>query len=137
LLELIQTKKAYYCFCTKEELEEEKRIASEKGDAYKYSGKCAKLSADEVVEKLKNNTPYVVRLKMPNKEVVFNDLIRGEVKNDLSLMGDIIIAKSVYEPLYNFAVVVDDYLMKISHVIRGEDHITNTAKQLAIYDAFG
>ena len=88
-------------------------------------------------EKLKNKTPYVIRLKMPEKEIIISDLIRGKVKFNTKLIGDFIIAKGLRNPLYNFSVVVDDYEMHINYVIRGEEHLPNTPRQIAIYEAFG
>lgn len=137
LKELINKGFAYYCFCTPEELEIKRQEMMSRGVTPIYDGACRNLSAKEVEEKLKKGTPFVIRLKMPSKEFIVNDLIRGRVKFDGKLIGDFIIAKDLQNPLYNFSVVVDDYEMKITHVIRGEEHLPNTPKQLAIYEAFG
>jgi len=102
-----------------------------------YSGKCSHLSKQETDERLKNNTPSIIRFRMPEELISFNDLIRGKLSFDTKLIGDITIAKNLTTPLYNFAVVIDDELMKISHVIRGEDHISNTPKQIALQKALG
>lgn len=137
LEKLLNEGKAYYCFCTSEELEAQKEEAIARGIAPKYLGKCRKLTKEEVDAYLKQKKPHVIRLKMPTKIVEFEDVIRGNMKFDLNLIGDIVIAKSLTEPLYNFAVVIDDYLMKITHVIRGEDHISNTPKQITIQEELG
>jgi glutamyl-tRNA synthetase len=102
-----------------------------------YDGHCRNFSAEEVQKKLKNKESFVIRLKMPEKKFIFNDVIRGKVEFDGSLIGDQVIAKSFRLPLYNFTVVIDDHNMQITHVIRGEDHISNTPKQIALYEALG
>ncbi len=135
LKQLIKEGKAYYCFCTQEELEIKKQEMITRGESPKYDGHCCNLNSEEVEEKLKNKTPFVIRIKTPDKKVSFTDMIRGRVEFDLSLFGDQVIAKNLKEPLYNFAVVVDDHHMKITHVIRGEDHLSNTPKQIVLYEA--
>jgi len=137
LRQLLEEGKAYYCFCSPEEIEAQKEEMIARGVPPKYSGKCRDLSKDVVEAYLKEGKPTTIRIKMPNKVIKFEDIIRKEVEFDLSLVGDIVIAKSLKEPLYNFAVVIDDYLMKITHVIRGEDHISNTPKQIAVQEALG
>lgn len=134
--QLLKEKKAYYCFCSKEELEAERQAQLTQGLPPKYSGRCRNLPEEESAGKRKTQSS-VIRFLMPDTEVVFNDLIRGEVKFNSSLFGDIVIAKDTKTPLYNFAVVVDDETMKISHVIRGEDHIPNTPKQILMQKALG
>lgn len=128
---LLQENKAYYCFCTKEELEEEKEAMLSQGLPPKYSGKCRHNKNPDL------SRPSVIRFRMPDTEVVFHDLIRGKVKFNTGLIGDIVIAKELRAPLYNLAVVIDDFEMKISHVIRGEDHISNTPKQIMLQNALG
>jgi len=137
LRQLLKEEKAYYCFCSPEEIEAQKEEMIARGVPPKYSGKCRDLSESTVKTYLAEGKPSVIRIKMPNKTIKFQDIIREEVEFDLSLIGDIVIAKSFKEPLYNFAVVIDDYLMKITHVIRGEDHISNTPKQITIQEALG
>ena len=137
LRQLLEEEKAYYCFCSSEEIEAQKEEMIARGVPPKYSGKCRDLSKSTVETSLKEGKQATIRIKMPNKVIKFDDIIRGEVEFDLSLIGDIVIAKSLKEPLYNLAVVIDDYLMKITHVIRGEDHISNTPKQIAIQEALG
>jgi len=137
LEQLLKKGKAYYCFCTPEELEAQRADMVSRGLPPKYSEKCRDLPENVVKKNLANKKPAVIRIKMPSKSIKFIDLIRGEVEFNLDLIGDTVIAKSLNEPLYNFAVVIDDYLMKITHVIRGEDHISNTPKQITIQEALG
>ena len=135
LQKLLDDDKAYYCFCSKEELEAQKQYQMSIGQPPRYDGKCSELSKKEVEENIKKDKESVIRFRVPPKKVKFDDLIRGEIEIDTSLMGDIVIAKDLKNPLYNFAVVVDDHEMQISHVIRGEDHISNTPKQILLYEA--
>ncbi len=137
LEKLIDEGKAYYCFCPQEEIKAHKEYLMSIGQPSVYSGKCRKLSPEEVEENIKKGKSYVIRLKTSQKEVVFKDMLRGEIKYHTSNFGDFVIAKDLESPLYNFAVVVDDQEMKISHVIRGEDHIPNTSKQIIIAESLG
>ncbi len=134
LKKLLDDKKAYYCFCSEEELETERQAQLAQGLPPKYGNRCRNLSAEEIKSLLLSKSA-VIRFKLPENEVSFTDLIRGKISFDLSLMGDIVIAKSLKEPLYNFAVVIDDYETQITHIIRGEDHLPNTPKQWAIAEA--
>ena len=134
---LIDKGLAYYCFCSPEELEAKKEDMMSRGEVPRYDGHCSNLSQDEIKKKLKNKTPFVIRLKMPEKIMTVYDLIRGKVDFDTKLIGDFIIAKNFQSPLYNFSVVIDDHEMQITHVIRGEEHLSNTPKQIAIYEALG
>lgn len=133
---LLEESKAYFCFCTPEELEAERQAQLSQGIQPKYSGRCGTIPRDIAAERVKSEK-HVIRFRMPSHTVSFTDLIRGKVTFDLDLIGDIIIAKGLKEPLYNFAVVVDDEEMEITHVIRGEDHISNTPKQVAMQGALG
>lgn len=135
LKQLLDENKAYYCFCSEDELEAMRQEQMSRGVAPHYNGKCVNLSKEEITKFLEKKKPSVIRFKIPNKKIKFTDLIRGEVEFDAGLMGDIIIAKDLKTPLYNFAVVVDDYEMQISHIIRGEDHISNTPKQILMQEA--
>jgi nondiscriminating glutamyl-tRNA synthetase len=137
LEKLLKENKAYYCFCSEEELKAHKKYQLSIGEAPHYSGKCSNLSKDTVEKYLKEKKDFVIRFRMPMKKVKFEDLVRGQLEFDSSLIGDIVIAKDLEMPLYNFACVVDDFEMKISHVIRGEDHISNTPKQILIQEALG
>lgn len=137
LEKLLAEHKAYYCFCTKDELDAQRQSQEAAGQAPKYSGKCRSVTDAEAQRRRAAGEACVIRLKIAPEKIRFTDLIRGQLEFDNALSGDIVIAKSLTEPLYNFAVVVDDADMQISHVIRGEDHIANTPKQIAISDALG
>lgn len=137
LKQLLEEKKAYYCFCTEEELEAKRQDQMGRGLVPKYDGKCSDLSADEVNKNLKENKKFVIRLRIPEKKIVFEDIIRDKIEVDSSMIGDFVIAKSFLAPLFYLAGVIDDYEMKISHVIRGEEHISNTPKQILIQEALG
>lgn len=137
---LLETGAAYECFCTPEELEVEKEEAQKNKVAHVYSGKCKHLTEEQKAALRAEGRKPAIRFSVggnSNKELVFKDLVKGELKFDTSLIGDFVIMKSNGTPTYNFAVVVDDLLMKITHVIRGEDHISNTPKQILIYEALG
>jgi nondiscriminating glutamyl-tRNA synthetase len=130
---------AYYAFETAEELDQERLEAEAKGVPYVYSRKSLALSPEEVRQKLASGIPSVIRFRIPDHRgaVITNDLIRGSVSFEADLLGDFVILKSDGAPTYNFAVVVDDVAMKITHVIRGEDHISNTPRQILVYEALG
>ncbi len=136
---LLEEEKAYKCFCTSEELEEEATRQKEAGQIPKYQGKCRHLLKEEIEEKEKSGIDYTIRFKVENDiDIKWDDIVKGNVlfnSNDVS--GDFNIVKRDGIPTYNFAVVIDDHLMEISHVLRGEDHISNTPKQIMIYNALG
>lgn len=132
LKELLDKGEAYYCYCTKEDIEAQKQALVSQGLPPKYNGHCRNLKEPPVGKK-----PEVIRFQVPEVKVEFSDLIRGKVIFDAALFGDMIIAKDLDNPLYNFAVVVDDALMQITHVIRGEDHVSNTPKQILMQRALG
>jgi nondiscriminating glutamyl-tRNA synthetase len=127
---LIAEGKAYRCYCTPEELEEERRQAQREKRAYKYSRRC-------LTNPPEGRSVFAVRFKVPGGEVAFRDMVRGEMRFDADLIGDFIIIKSDSYPTYQFASPVDDALMKITHVIRGEEHLSNTPYQLLLVDALG
>jgi nondiscriminating glutamyl-tRNA synthetase len=134
--ELLASGKAYYCFCSDEELEQERQEALAKGELVRYSGKCRSLTAAQIQEKLDAGEKPGIRLRVPAHQIlVVNDKVRGKVNFDTETMGDFIIVKSDNIPTYNFAVVIDDVLMGVTHVIRAEEHLSNTPRQLLIYDA--
>jgi len=137
LKKLLKEGKAYYCFCTEDELEAKRQEQMSRGLPARYNGKCAKLSPKEVEENLAQGKRFIIRFKVPPKKVEFNDLVRGKIKFDTKLSGDVTIAKDLFSPLYNFAVVVDDFEMKISHIIRGEDLLPNTPIQILLQKALG
>lgn len=130
---------AYKCFCTAEELEAERETQKASGIAApQYSGTCRNLTSEEVAEKEAAGMPYTLRMKVPaDVTYEFEDLVRGPISFESKDVGDWVLVKTNGIPTYNFAVVIDDYLMKISHVFRGEEHLSNTPKQMMIFDAFG
>ncbi len=137
--ELIKKGHAYYCFCSPERLaalrEEQSRL---KVPQIKYDKHCLKLNPQEVKNKIENGELYVIRLNVPpNQTVKFHDLIRGEVEFDTNIIDDQILIKSDGYPTYHLANVVDDHLMKISHVIRGEEWLSSTPKHVLLYEYFG
>ncbi|MFH1563697.1 MAG: glutamate--tRNA ligase [Nitrospirota bacterium] len=140
---LLQEDKAYYCYCTPEELKSQRKKALEFSDDMPlYDGKCKNLSLAqrqeyESVESRFVGRPPVVRFKVLPGITTVNDLIRGDLTFDNGLLGDFIIFKSDGMPTYNFACIIDDALMEITHVIRGEDHISNTPRQILLYQALG
>lgn len=137
-LDRLKEKKAVYpCFCSDEDLSEKKKRAEAMGLPSVYDGKCRNLNASEVETKTKSGIPFTWRFKAENKTVSWDDLVRGLVKFDTKLVGDFVIVKSDGYPTYNFAVVVDDAEMKISHVLRGDDHISNTPRQILLYESLG
>lgn len=136
---LLNNGNAYYCFCTPERLQKlREEQEKQKLPQAKYDKHCLNLSIEEVNNNLNNNIPYVIRLNVkPDYKVVFNDLIREQVEFDTNNIDDQVLIKSDGYPTYHLANVVDDYLMKISHVIRGEEWLSSTPKHIILYDAFG
>ena len=137
LEKLLDENKAYYCFCTEEELENKRQEQMSRGLAPKYDGACAHLSKEIIEKNLSEKKSSVIRFRVESKKVKFHDLIRDDVEFDAGLLGDVVIAKDLESPLYHFTVVVDDFLMQISHVIRGEDHISNTPRQILLQESLG
>ncbi|HJT23192.1 MAG TPA: glutamate--tRNA ligase [bacterium] len=137
LKKLLSLGNAYPCFCTYKELEAERLAAQETGKNYRYSGKCRNLTASDAEAKRKSGATYSVRLKVPEGVTTFPDIVRGTVTVEHAEIDDFILVRSGGEPTYNFVAAVDDALMQISHVIRGDDHLSNTPKQILIYQALG
>ncbi len=133
---LLTEQKAYLCFCTKEELAERRKHPLEIGFLPGYDGKCKHLTKEKISVLERTQKPSI-RFSVPEKKIVFSDLIRGNLEFKSPTISDFIIVRSDGIPTYNFACVIDDSLMEISHVIRGEDHISNTPKQILLYSAFG
>ncbi len=135
---LLQEGKAYYCFCSSEMLTGMREEQKKQGKDPKYDGRCKLLLPDEVGHRIAEGQPHVIRFKMPQEgETVVHDIVRGDVTFNNTQLDDFVIIKSDGYPTYNFAVTVDDALMKISHVIRGEDHLSNTPKQIRLYHELG
>lgn len=134
---LVEKNKAYCCFCKEEELEKQRSIADERKKPFLYNGKCSKLSKEEVAEKIKNGEKYVIRQKMPKEGITkIEDLIHGTICINNEILDDHILLKSDGFPTYNYANVVDDHLMQISHVVRGHEYLDQTAKYNLLYDAY-
>jgi len=135
--ELVRRGVAYPCFCTPEELKGKRELALRTTGEYKYDRKCYNLSRNEVEEKLKKDIPRVIRFHVPEGETTFIDGIRDRVTVQNQEIDDFIILRSDNTPVYQIAVVIDDHDMGITHVIRGDDHLSNTPKQILIYQAMG
>jgi nondiscriminating glutamyl-tRNA synthetase len=134
---LIQEQKAYYCFCTREELEGEREQALAEQRLPIYSGKCRRLDPADGSRRRAAGEPAAIRLKIPEHPIKFHDIVRGDVEFSNEVVSDPIIVRSSGMPVYNYVVVIDDAAMKITHVIRGDDHLSNTPKQVALYEALG
>jgi nondiscriminating glutamyl-tRNA synthetase len=135
---LLAEGKGYYCFCSPETLEAHRKAQLAAGLPPKYAGTCRHISADEAARRKAAGEAPVVRLKVPEgRSVTFNDVVRGEVTFHTDVIGDPVLVRSDGIPAYNFAVVIDDALMAVTHVIRGEDHISNTPRQILLYEAYG
>ncbi len=136
--ELVAQDKAYYCFCTKERLEQVREEQKANKQPPKYDKHCRKLTAQEVATKKAAGESYVIRLKVPeNKPVVVDDLLRGEIVINSDQVDDQVLLKSDGYPTYHLAVVIDDHLMKITHIMRGEEWISSAPKHVLLYEAFG
>jgi nondiscriminating glutamyl-tRNA synthetase len=133
---LIEEGKAYYCFCTDEELEKRRQEALSRGESPHYDGKCRNISKNEALERIKNGEKAVIRFKVLEEDIEFKDIVRGELKFEYGVVGDFIIMRSNGMPTYNFAVVIDDMSMKVTHIFRGEEHLSNTPRQIMLYKAF-
>ncbi len=136
--ELLEKGLAYYCYCTEQELEQEREEQMARGETPRYSGRHRDLTGEQRQSFEAEGRVPSIRFRVPEgKRYTFNDMVKGEISFDTAEMGDFVIVKKDGIPTYNFAVVIDDYKMKISHVLRGEDHISNTPRQLMIYEALG
>ena len=138
-VELMSRGQAYHCFCSEEQLEMDRYQALRNMQPPKYVGRCRNLTADQARRRIEAGEAAVIRFRVPDgsREIAFDDLVRGRVSFMTDVIGDFVLVRSGGVPAYNFAVVIDDALMQISHVIRGEDHISNTPRQLLLYEAFG
>lgn len=129
---------AYRCYCTEEELEKEREEQMARGETPRYSGKCRHLTPEQLAAYDAEGRQYSIRFRVPEgRTFTFDDLVKGPISFESDVSGDFVIVKKDGIPTYNFAVVLDDHLMNITHVLRGEDHVSNTPRQLMIYDAFG
>lgn len=136
--ELIEKGYAYYCFCSKERLDNIKAQQKADGKIPRYDGLCRGVSVQQAKERIKNGEKYVIRLKLPaNRDIVFEDLIKGKITINTNDMDDQVLIKEDGFPTYHFAVVIDDHLMKITHIVRGDEWISSTPKHVFMYEAFG
>ncbi|BBB91327.1 MAG TPA: glutamate--tRNA ligase [Methylomusa anaerophila] len=135
---LLESGQAFHCYCSEEELEAERQEQMDKGETPRYMGRCRNLSPEDKQRLAAEGRKPTVRFKVPeNKQIVFKDLVRDTVSFDSNGIGDFVIVKSDGIPVYNYAVVLDDALMRISHVIRAEEHLSNTPRQILLYEALG
>ena len=136
--QLVEAGKAYYCFCTKEELDSRRGAAEAEGAVWKYDKHCASLSREEVQRRLAAGEPYVIRQNVPTAgEASFDDVIYGHIAVDCAELDDMVLIKADGMPTYNFANVVDDHTMGITHVMRGNEYLASTPKYNLLYEAFG
>ena len=135
---LLAEGKAYYCYCTDEELEEERQSLIKEGKMPRYMGKCRHLTEEQIAQFKAEGRKPTVRFRVPaDQQILVRDMVRGDVVFDSNNIGDFVIVKSDGIPTYNYAVVIDDALMHITHVIRAEEHLSNTPRQCLVYDALG
>jgi glutamyl-tRNA synthetase/nondiscriminating glutamyl-tRNA synthetase len=134
---LLAERKAYLCFCTAEQLEAQRQKAMAEGGQPIYPGTCRALDPAEATRRRTAGEPAAIRLQIPERPIRFHDLVRGDVEFASEVVSDPIILRSNGMPVYNYTVVIDDAAMEITHVIRGDDHLSNTPKQVALYEALG
>lgn len=136
--QLVEKGAAYYCFCTKDELEQRREAAEARGEVFKYDKHCLKLSKEEVQAKLDAGVPYVIRLNCPTTgESTYDDVVFGHISFPNDTLDDMVLIKADGMPTYNFANVIDDHLMGITHVMRGMEYLSSTPKYNLLYNAFG
>jgi len=134
---LLNERKAYLCFCSEEDLQRERDKAQAEGGQPIYSGKCRSIDPEEARRQRSAGVPCAIRLQIPEHPIRFHDIVHGDVEFSNEVISDPIVLRSNGMPVYNYVVVIDDGLMKITHVIRGDDHLSNTPKQVALYQALG
>jgi glutamyl-tRNA synthetase len=136
--ELLAAGAAYHCFCTTAQLDAERQEQLAEGRPARYAGTCRRLSRDQAAARIASGERPAIRFRVPDdRDVVFTDAVRGDVRFQTDVIGDPVIVRADGTPAYNFAVVVDDALMEVTHVVRGEDHISNTPRQILLYEALG
>src|SRR5207247_2049308 len=136
--ELLNAGHAYYCFCSVAQLDADRQAALYEGRPAGYAGTCRRLTREQADERIAAGERPAIRFKVPdNRDVTFEDAVRGEVRFQTDVIGDPVIVRADGHPAYNFAVVVDDALMEVTEVMRGEDHISNTPRQILLYEALG
>jgi nondiscriminating glutamyl-tRNA synthetase len=136
--ELLSSGDAYFCFCSKEQLDSDRKAALAEGRPARYAGTCRKLTREAADARIAAGERPAIRFRVPeDRDVTFSDAVRGDIRFHTDVIGDPVIVRAEGTPAYNFAVVVDDALMAITHVIRGEDHLSNTPRQILLYEALG
>jgi glutamyl-tRNA synthetase len=136
--ELLAAEAAYHCFCTTAQLDVDRQAALAEGRPTLYSGTCRRLTREQAAERIASGERPAIRFRVPHeRDVIFTDAVRGDVRFQTDVIGDPVIVRADGTPAYNFAVVVDDALMGVTHVVRGEDHISNTPRQILLYEALG
>jgi glutamyl-tRNA synthetase len=134
---MLAASKAYRCFCTREELDAQRAAAEANRGAFRYDRRCLRLTRGELEERLRAGTPYTIRFLVPDEEIAWDDAVHGRISFQGNDLDDFVILRSDGSAIYNLAVVSDDVAMRITHVIRGDDHVSNTPKQIALYRALG
>jgi glutamyl-tRNA synthetase len=134
---LVASGHAYYCYCSADRLRQERERAEAGGQAWQYDRTCLKLSSEEIAGLEASNTPHVVRFKVPPGVTAFDDIVHGRIEFDEANIEDFVILRSDGHPIYHLSVVVDDIDMQITHVIRGDDHVSNTPKHVLLFQALG
>ena len=134
---LVASGHAYYCYCTPDELKAKREAAERAGGAWRYDRTCLGLSAEQTAARERDGLPRAVRLHVPEKPIRFEDLVHGPIEFDGANVEDFVVLRSDGHPTYHLSVVSDDVEMKITHVVRGDDHISNTPKQVLLYEAVG
>jgi len=136
--QLLADGKAYHCYCSEDEIEAARQAQQGRGETPRYSGRCRHLTETEIAQFVAEGRKPTVRFHvLENKQIVFKDMVRDTISFDSNGVGDFVIVKSDGVPVYNYAVVIDDALMHITHVIRGEEHLSNTPRQVVLYEALG
>jgi glutamyl-tRNA synthetase len=135
--DLLMRGKGYHCFCTPAELDQRRKEAESRKEAFRYDGRCARLPKDDVERRVAAGEPYVIRFRIPDGSTTWNDLVHGDITFPNKDIDDFVVLRSDGTPIYNLAVVSDDIAMGITLVMRGDDHISNTPKQIMLYEALG
>jgi glutamyl-tRNA synthetase len=134
---LVASGNAYYCYCTQDELKSKREAAEKAGGAWRYDRTCCRLTFDEVAAREREKRPRAIRIRVPEGTLRFDDLVHGPIEFDGANLEDFVVLRSDGHPTYHLSVVSDDVEMRITHIVRGDDHISNTPKQLLLYRALG
>lgn len=135
--QLLEQRKAYRCFCTQEQMDEKAQAAKAAGKPPHYDGTCTNIAPEESLRRANAGESFSIRMIAPRKDYILDDFVRGKISFKQGMVGDFILLRANGLPVYNFAVVVDDYFMHISHVIRAEEHMPNTLRQMMVLEALG